>query len=196
MDDNKKGKKVLRIPRLSYFRDVLWYWSRDTRFWVVVYMVLIGVIGFLLYTGYHSSKLPYWFDNMVQQNGMWKVFGQKEYLMSTDDDPVWLDARLSMVEKSEYGRKVEGYLVNNNGTTVSIGVVDSENVDIPLRPDVQIFIKDKAGQVELCKKCEVTDLVIGDWVDVYEVGPYDPTKGTYSVSRLMIMKDVTLSSVQ
>lgn len=93
---NKKNKSLkFRMPR---------NWI-----WVVVFVVQLGVLYGLTRWGYHTSRLPYWFDNFVQDTGVWRIYGKKVY--GDDVNGVfWVDPRLNSVSVKNVVQDFEGRL--------------------------------------------------------------------------------------
>ncbi|MEA3357014.1 MAG: hypothetical protein U9Q67_01095 [Patescibacteria group bacterium] len=85
-------------------------WFSRIWVWGVLILFLFGLLYGLTYWGYHSSRLPYWFDNFVQEYGIWRIYGVKTYGAELFNDNFFIDPRLESIKLDQVVKEVEGSL--------------------------------------------------------------------------------------
>jgi hypothetical protein len=114
-------------------------------------VVLFSVLYGLTYWGYHSSRLPYSFDNFVHRTGLWRMYGAKTYEPVTIGEFVTMvDPRLtSVADETVIRHVVEGAVMEfeKGETSVSdIKVALAEGEDVVFRGDYHVenvFVLDR-----------------------------------------------------
>ncbi len=121
---------------------------------IVVQLVLL--YG-LTYWGYHTSRLPYWFDNFVDKTGIWRIYGKKTYGENVYSKDLWLDPRLDMVEEVIVSQEYLGYLNKIKDNALFIASDGPKEIDIAIANDVIVIKNDKDVGWE---SLDVGDLVL------------------------------------
>ena len=133
----------------------------------ILIFVQIGLLYGLTYWGYHSSRLPYWFDNFVQGKGIWWIYGKKIYGEEFFNKNLLVNPDLAFVKKSLALFKAEGYVVsieeNADNLKLELEKFEGEPSSEEVYPDKvkTICIDDECGKINL------EDIKQGDWIEIY-----------------------------
>ncbi|MBN2100332.1 hypothetical protein JW710_00340 [Candidatus Dojkabacteria bacterium] len=151
-------------------------------FWVILIVVNLLVIYLSLLWGYQTSRLSSSFDNFVQESGIWRLFGQKNY----NEGAFIFDPSLNISHHSIKVDAYSGYLnkVNIEGEKIVL-ILNSQNkedfeVEIPKAEDGKYILCQK--NMPFCHEGSVEDLTIGDLVWVYRVEDIDEKTEDYYLS--------------
>lgn len=131
-------------------------------------IIQLPLIYGLTYWGYHSSRLPYWFDNFVQRTGIWRIYGEKEYGEEPFENLFWFDPRLDIVKDSLILHRYEGYpgKIEQIDGNVKMEVISNQNRDI----DTVEFSNNDLKSICINRSCEdngLEDIENGGLLIVY-----------------------------
>lgn len=168
--------------------DIWWSIKRGPLPFVLILMVFFSGWYVFLNWGYHNSKFSYKFDNFVQENGIWRIFGAKAYERTQNLDYA-ADPRLIWVER--YYRKNV-----SNGTIVSISPENLEFsidhhrdgvVSMVVGTDTYISLIEDGG-VRYCPGCTLERLKVGDFVTIVSISEIDVDTGVVEEGNFFIEK--------
>lgn len=142
--------------------------------WAGVVLSLVLLYG-VAYVGYHRSLLPSSFDEYVQGNGLWRIFGKKEYVVTADSGesilsiPSWE----AIVESTELSYTFKGYAmefeVSENAISgLQLALMDEEPLVIDGPVEVEdVFLETRgAFEYNVALPAHLEDLKIGDFVEM------------------------------
>lgn len=168
---NEPGSKMkLRIYPVKLLKSSI--------FWVIVLIVQVLLLYGITWYGYHNSHLPYWFDNVVQSSGLWRIYGKKEYEPTSIEPYELVNPKLNNVVKDTYASfVVRGYLVDVEKLDRAVeGLVidlpESENVTFSGMYTVEAVFKSVCIDEEMCQSPaylpgSLDDLQIGQLVELH-----------------------------
>lgn len=161
--------------------------------WMAVGLSLVLLYG-LAYTGYHRSLLPSSFDTYVQGNGLWRLFGKKEYVVTADADdsllaiPNWE----AIVENTELSYTFMGYAMEfevsgNSISGLQIALMDQEPLVIEGPVEVEkVFMETRRqGFTTVALPSSLDELRQGDFV---EVEIYRIDDSNWKIDQLIIAR--------
>ncbi|HOU76438.1 MAG TPA: hypothetical protein PK957_04990 [Candidatus Dojkabacteria bacterium] len=151
-----KPKKTIRIPK---------FW-KSTLFWVFLLFLQMGILYGISYWGYHNNRTPYWFDNFVQEKGIWKIYGVK---VINDN----FDLRSDLVQR--VGNRVlisgfvrEMYYNDNRELVWRIDIGDGEVVSLSTSANWGKFYINDCSSNELDDVCNQFDFeLVEDNRDIF-----------------------------
>ncbi|MBN2015746.1 hypothetical protein JW766_02845 [Candidatus Dojkabacteria bacterium] len=126
----------------------------DNKIILIVFILIQLVLLYgLTYWGYHSSRLPYWFDNFVHETRVWRIYGRKDYSVRPVSPETWLDPRLGFLKKSFCVQEINGFL---RGKEVVSEEKEYWYIESSDHPEVKIEVNKPVGEVFL-KDCRDTE---------------------------------------
>lgn len=168
MDSQEKLNKKVKLTKTK------------ARMLLLVIFLIIEIVFLysLTYWGYHSNRLPYWFDNYIQQYGIWKIYGVKSYgPIKVGDLTLAVDPRIKEVaNQTLITQTVKGYvrLVEVQDNKIKKIFLDTNGEDsLDITGDFlvnQIYLKDcsKYGNCStgFFEEAALEEIKVGDWVEV------------------------------
>jgi len=144
----------------------------------VLFVVQVLLVYLLTNWAYHSGRTPSWFDNFVQESGIWKVYGDKLYEVPFSDE-FWFDPGLDFVEDNvvvvKYGGYIDNLEIGDKKADIRLSHVDREDVEIEIDiADIEVVCVgdmcdgsiDDIGQEGLLEVVVVRDIP-GGYENVY-----------------------------
>ena len=126
-------------------------------FWVIILLVQCVLLYGLSYWGYHSSRLPYWFDNFVQNTGIWRIYGTKTYGGTILEESLIMDPRLDFVDVNTIIQNIDGYIVGASNIGDGLWEIEvSDNLESLIVDDFvtyQVMITDDTVISVSCNYC-------------------------------------------
>jgi len=189
-----KERVATALPSYDGLRGVLWTWMRRRTFWFFLFIAQIGLLYAVVSWGYHTSRLPYWFDNIVQSSGAWQLFGPKEYSTVVGDSDYFLEPKLLGVNGLEVSRTTDGYVTSTDESFVRVGDASQGTTDITLPVDTAYYLRYRDGTNHLCPDCDLDYLNIGDRISVYEVFEVEGTMTETEANAVSVTKFVDVEN--
>lgn len=143
----------------------------------------------LLYWGYHTSRLPYWFDNFVQETGVWRVFGAKSYgFEKLEGVPYLVDPRLALVNDVSFRIEKSGYIIQKDNPFIVVSRMEGTEAGFDLSGEFSMSVDSQRGAPRFCPTCTIDDLYVGDWVLISLSGSVAQETGSLEPERIHITK--------
>lgn len=174
IEDTKivKPKRTIRVPK---------FW-KSTLFWVFLLFLQTGVLYGITYWGYHSNRTPYWFDNFVQEKGIWKIYGVKEYKLGLNTEHL-VHPKSDIVLKDVYRVIYQGIFYENVDGKIKMIAMDKDIFEMKIEDGVKIYLckNFKNGAFSNCvEKNEMQDLIVGSLTTI--VSDYSFKDDQYTIS--------------
>lgn len=172
---NEKHRLRLKLSKWTIFASVLLF-------------IQLIVLYALTYWGYHNSKLPYSFDNFVQSNSLWRIYGVKKYGEVAFNEDFLVDPRLEGIEIDQVIREVSGYLAEKK-VSGKDGIEHWKlrrveypplDLDVKFTDETKVFeyVKPDGGEKEVLQEKVKTYVVPeGAWVTVRNGYEYSAQNG-------------------